>query len=660
MKLILLVVILSIFSGLITSKLRISRANRKFYDEQGRTRIFHGVNVVYKLPPYIPSLDKFDPNLSLSREDVEYMKKFGFNLVRFGVIWEAIETSPNVFNSTLLDTMDSLINLLGENGIYTIVDAHQDVFSRALCGEGVPHFYIKDLDYSKDCQSTYFKQFLHLLTVCKGIKEYNYRKDEQGRPLIEDCLKNNFMWYHTSPDLTSLYEKLFNNANGLLDKFISFWKVLATKFKSNQYVIGYDLWNEPFPADFYNNLKQLIPGNADNDYLLPFYRKIDKGIREIDDQYIMMFEPTPFPDVLPFFGGIVTGGFREAPLAPEFNDRQVLNMHTYCCQISASACATGEPTLEISGTCRKHHFNKLKFLEDFGKKHNMSTILTEFGACKNSEACYNEISSVADAADKYLTSWTYWMYKPFNDFTTSCTENAEGVFKNDGTTQEYKVKALTRTYIQAYQGDPIKVKFDKETKVFKALFMPNLAINSSSELYFNKELNYKNGYKFFLNSTQNQEVDESIENTLKFKLSGNDSHQLYNNKAVLAILSPKIEVNVSLLSNSRFISNEELTYSENIEDVFSFVITDIENEIQAKNSIQIENLRGNGYLIEKSSYYTGKETIQMNFNKEKIFSFSEETHYSIPKILLKIRVGNVYYEIEIKNMLKNHIVIKIK
>ena len=50
----------------------------------------------------------------------------------------------------------------------------------------------------------------------------------------------------------------------------------------------------------------------------------------------------------------------------------------------------------------------------------------------------------------------------------------------------------------------------------------------------------------------------------------------------------------------------------------------------------------------------------MNFNKEKIFSFSEETHYLIPKILLKIRVGNVYYEIEIKNMLKNHIVIKIK
>jgi len=34
--------------------------NSRFLDEQGRTLLFHGVNMVYKVPPYIPSNGSFD------------------------------------------------------------------------------------------------------------------------------------------------------------------------------------------------------------------------------------------------------------------------------------------------------------------------------------------------------------------------------------------------------------------------------------------------------------------------------------------------------------------------------------------------------------------------------------------------------------------------
>ena len=188
-KILLSIVLILYFSGLISGKMKISKSNRKFYDEHGRTRIFHGVNVVYKLPPYIPSTDKFDPYLSLSIEDIGYMKKFGFNLVRFGVIWEAIEVSPNVYDNKLLDQIENLVNTLGKNGIYTMIDAHQDAFSRMQCGEGVPIFYVNELDYDKDCKSTYLKVFFHLISKCQGMKEFNFRKDDLGRPLIEDCKK---------------------------------------------------------------------------------------------------------------------------------------------------------------------------------------------------------------------------------------------------------------------------------------------------------------------------------------------------------------------------------------------------------------------------------------------------------------------------------------
>lgn len=45
-----------------------------FRDEHNRTVLFHGVNAVVKLPPYVPSTDAFDPIMSISDEDITFMK----------------------------------------------------------------------------------------------------------------------------------------------------------------------------------------------------------------------------------------------------------------------------------------------------------------------------------------------------------------------------------------------------------------------------------------------------------------------------------------------------------------------------------------------------------------------------------------------------------
>ena len=38
-----------------------------------------------------------------------------------------------------------MITKLGKKGIYTLVDAHQDVLARQICGEGMPNFYAVDV-----------------------------------------------------------------------------------------------------------------------------------------------------------------------------------------------------------------------------------------------------------------------------------------------------------------------------------------------------------------------------------------------------------------------------------------------------------------------------------------------------------------------------------
>jgi endoglycosylceramidase len=147
--------------GYSNAEIIIDPDTRTFRDEFGRARIFHGQNVVVKLPPYFPTTDKFDPFMSIVEEDFKYMQDWGVTLVRLGVMWESVETSAGQYDMAYLEKIDNLINEFAKYGIYTIVDNHQDLFSRSLCGEGVPHFYTpKDLDTS--CPKTPLGIAFHL------------------------------------------------------------------------------------------------------------------------------------------------------------------------------------------------------------------------------------------------------------------------------------------------------------------------------------------------------------------------------------------------------------------------------------------------------------------------------------------------------------------
>jgi endoglycosylceramidase len=557
---------------------KIIQKNRQFIDESGRTRIFHGVNVVYKLPPYIPLQDNFDPFLSFSSEDIKHMKHLGFNLVRLGIMWEAIETSPGIYNETLLDKYTNLVNLLGSHNIYTILDAHQDIFSRLTCGEGVPTFYVKEIDYDKDCNGSLFKRFLHLIGVCKGMSEFNYKTDETGLPLISECQKMQFAFYHTTSDITSLYYKLFTNSGGLLDKFVEFWKVVMKRFSNNPFVIGLDIWNEPFPGGLYDKiLQRIIPGKADNDQLLPFYRRIDSALREIDQNFILMYEPNPFPDVLPILNFRFTGNFKDVPLkSEELAEKQMFNFHSYCCQTGMHMCDKGEPPLEQKDYCRNYHLEKFKLADIYTKKFNIGSIVTEFGACFNTEACYNEISSVTETADSYLVSWAYWMYKPFLDFTTSCPDNKEGVFNQDGSYQEFKYKALTRTYVQAFQGKAIKMIYDKDQKILEVLFELDLSIEKPTEIYFNRVLNYPQGYEISHNQEElNMKIDENEENLIKLLFSTKNSEEHKKNTFVVEfIFKPKNALSEKTHNNLKNfeMKNNDPYISDNLSTSLKFLI----------------------------------------------------------------------------------------
>lgn len=120
------------------------------------------------------------------------------------------------------------------------------------------------------------------------------------------------------------------------------------------------------------------------------YKKIDDGISEIDKDYILFFQSIPFPDILPFFGGIILKSFDHTPVDNSVR-KQALNVHNYCCASGPNICRKGEPSLSDAEKCSKFHKKKVKTNKEQAHEIGIPSIITEFGACSDSEACYYEI-----------------------------------------------------------------------------------------------------------------------------------------------------------------------------------------------------------------------------------------------------------------------------
>lgn len=125
------------------------------------------------------------------------------------------------------------------------------------------------------------------------MKDYGFRLDKNGDPLIEDCQKHNFGMFYTSPEALSIFRALYMNSGNLADKFVNYWGEVTKKLSSNPFVIGYDPLNEPAPSwtsisDLFGTLK---PGAFDHNNLAPLYTRINEKIQAVDKEGILWFEP---------------------------------------------------------------------------------------------------------------------------------------------------------------------------------------------------------------------------------------------------------------------------------------------------------------------------------------------------------------------------------
>lgn len=179
------------------------------------------------------------------------------------------------------------------------------------------------------------------------------------------------------------------------------------------------------------------------------------------------------------------------------SDNHVMNHHTYCCQIHdpSDVCASGEPNYDkYSKICRKWHADRVGTADQTAKDFGIPLIVSEFGACFDTENCANEITAVADAVDSVVgVGWAYWQFKIYEDLTTTAGTAAEGFYNLDGSLQHSKVKALARSYVQKAQGTIKSMDFSQNGNL-TAVITVDARIHAPTEIFLNKEYWYRHGF----------------------------------------------------------------------------------------------------------------------------------------------------------------------
>lgn len=129
---ILVLIVVGLAESVKSSQLPLSRIKIRgkwFVDDLDRVITFRGTNAVMKESPWVPNL-KYNDMTNLTQ--VLNLKKWGFNVVRLGLMWSGVMPAKDAINHTYLDEMASIVDTLGQNGIYVILDLHQDMLSSNL------------------------------------------------------------------------------------------------------------------------------------------------------------------------------------------------------------------------------------------------------------------------------------------------------------------------------------------------------------------------------------------------------------------------------------------------------------------------------------------------------------------------------------------------
>lgn len=169
------------------------------------------------------------------------------------------------------------------------------------------------------------------------------------------------------------------------EQMVFLWKSIAERYVNKEYILGYDLLNEPF----------LMP--AEDGKLQGFYEKVTKAIREVDNNHIIFLEGD-------FFA-------MDFSAIKELRDEQTaITFHFYPTVWEADLCDLDYPRDKRREIFEERFKNLLSGMTKFGRP----LLCGEAGYGIEGDTLEHVLEMVEDTLDlfnKYEVSWTLWCYK---------------------------------------------------------------------------------------------------------------------------------------------------------------------------------------------------------------------------------------------------------
>jgi len=388
--------------------LPLGHAGRWITDARGRVVVLHGTNMVYKVAPYYPQAVGFGD------DDAAFLARMGFDAVRVGVIWKAVEPMPGVYDDGYLAHIASTVATLARHGIVSLLDFHQDMYNELFQGEGFPDWSVQDDGLPPEPKLGFIQNYILM------------------------------------PALQHAYDHFWENSAGpggvgLQDRFAAAWRHVAERFRANAHVLGYELMNEPWPGTTWQRCAVPTGCPVFDATLTAFYRRVIRAIRAADRRKLIWYEP----NVLFNFGS-------DTNLGPIGDPHAGFAFHDYCVSATTSGSTTTcRPTADLVVA------NALKRASRTAE----ALLMSEFG-----DSDYALMSAMVARGDRNMIPWLEWSYCPCRDPTGAASKNE--FIENPAsppTGANLNVPAL-RVLVEPYprlvSGTPLSWGFDAAAKTF--------------------------------------------------------------------------------------------------------------------------------------------------------------------------------------------------
>ncbi|HEY9287571.1 MAG TPA: cellulase family glycosylhydrolase [Candidatus Dormibacteraeota bacterium] len=215
-------------------------ANGAIIDDLGRTVLLRGFNT-----DALVSYPK-DPPPPFDETDATLIEQAGFDVVRLGIDWAQLEPVRGHINQAYLDKVAAMVATLNRHHLYVVLDMHFRLgWSPRFGYSGAPSW----------------------ATI--GVPNWNPLPQYSWSPALSPAAFTSDTYFWLSSD----WKK----------DFYMTWQAVASRFKDDSGVAGYDLFNEAHPLP-------IPPRIFDKSFLWPMFRDAIQAIGQVDANHLFFVE----------------------------------------------------------------------------------------------------------------------------------------------------------------------------------------------------------------------------------------------------------------------------------------------------------------------------------------------------------------------------------